>query len=53
MTRISITDYAFLLTETADSPRHVGSLQIFRPPDEYQGDFVGDLIEKLRRHKVG
>ncbi|NGX16621.1 wax ester/triacylglycerol synthase family O-acyltransferase [Wenzhouxiangella sp. XN24] len=53
MTRISITDYAFLLTETADSPRHVGSLQIFRPPEGYAGDFVGDLIETLRRHKVG
>jgi diacylglycerol O-acyltransferase / wax synthase len=53
MTRISITDYAFLLTETADSPRHVGSLQIFRPPEGYEGDFVGDLIAELRRHKVG
>jgi diacylglycerol O-acyltransferase / wax synthase len=53
MTRISITDYAFLLTETADSPRHVGSLQIFRPPEGYPGDFVGDLIAELRKHKVG
>jgi diacylglycerol O-acyltransferase / wax synthase len=53
MTRISITDYAFLLTETADSPRHVGSLQIFRPPEGYQGDFVGDLIKAMRWHKVG
>jgi len=52
MTRISITDYAFLLTETADSPRHVGSLQIFRPPEEYTGDFVGDLIDELRKHRV-
>jgi diacylglycerol O-acyltransferase / wax synthase len=52
MTRISITDYAFLLTETADSPRHVGSLQIFRPPTGYEGDFIGDLIEDLRRHPV-
>jgi diacylglycerol O-acyltransferase / wax synthase len=53
MTRISITDYAFLLTETADSPRHVGSLQIFRPPARYEGDFVGDLMDELRRHQVG
>jgi WS/DGAT/MGAT family acyltransferase len=53
MSRISITDYAFLLTETADSPRHVGSLQIFRPPENYPGDFVGDLIAELRGHKVG
>lgn len=53
MTRISITDYAFLLTETSDSPRHVGSLQIFRPPEGYQGDFVGDLVGALRKLKVG
>ena len=53
MTRISITDYAFLLTETSDSPRHVGSLQIFRPPIGYQGDFVGDLIGLMSRHPVG
>jgi len=53
MTRISITDYAFLLTETSDSPRHVGSLQVFRPPADYPGDFVGDLIVAMRRHKVG
>lgn len=53
MSRISITDYAFLLTETADSPHHVGSLQIFRPPAGYEGDFVGDLIAALRRHPVG
>lgn len=53
MTRISITDYAFLLTETADSPRHVGSLQIFRPPAGYPGDFVGDLIDDLRKRRVG
>jgi diacylglycerol O-acyltransferase / wax synthase len=52
MTRISITDYAFLLTETADSPRHVGALQIFRPPEGFDGDFVGTLIEELRKHKV-
>jgi diacylglycerol O-acyltransferase / wax synthase len=53
MTRISITDYAFLLTETADSPRHVGSLQIFRPPEGFDGDFVGELIGELRQHTVG
>jgi diacylglycerol O-acyltransferase / wax synthase len=53
MTRISITDYAFLLTETADSPRHVGALQIFRPPPGEQGDFIGELIDELRRHQIG
>lgn len=52
MSRISITDFAFLLTETADSPRHVASLQIFRPPKGYEGDFVGDLMEALRQRPV-
>lgn len=52
MTRISITDYAFLLTETADSPRHVGALQVFRPPRGYAGDFIGDLIAELRARRV-
>jgi WS/DGAT/MGAT family acyltransferase len=52
MTRISITDYAFLLTETADSPRHVGALQVFRPPQDYPGDFIGDLMAELRARRV-
>jgi diacylglycerol O-acyltransferase / wax synthase len=52
MSRISVTDYAFLLTETADSPRHVGSLQIFRPPEDFEGDFVGELIQELRKCPV-
>jgi WS/DGAT/MGAT family acyltransferase len=52
MSRISITDFAFLLTETADSPRHVASLQIFRPPEGYKGDFVGDLMAALKTRPV-
>ncbi len=52
MSRISITDFAFLLTETADSPRHVASLQIFRPPKGYEGDFMGDLMEALKTRPV-
>lgn len=47
MSRISLTDYAFLLTETEDSPRHVAGIQIYEPPKNYPGDFVADLYEEL------
>lgn len=41
MAKLSFYDYAFLLTETADSPKHVAGLQIFEPPRDYDGDYVG------------
>jgi WS/DGAT/MGAT family acyltransferase len=47
MSRISLTDYAFLLTETEDSPRHVAGIQIYEPPEDYPGDFVADLYQEL------
>lgn len=53
MPSLSIYDYAFLLTETADSPRHVAGLQIFRPPEDFDGDFVAALIEAMRRRPAG
>jgi len=53
MPSLSIYDYAFLLTETADSPKHVAGLQIFRPPTDYEGDFVTDLIEAMRKRPAG
>jgi diacylglycerol O-acyltransferase len=53
MPSLSIYDYAFLLTETADSPKHVAGLQIFRPPAAYEGDFVTDLIEAMRQRPAG
>ncbi|MGI9264528.1 MAG: wax ester/triacylglycerol synthase family O-acyltransferase [Gammaproteobacteria bacterium] len=53
MAKLSFYDYAFLLTETADSPKHVAGLQIFEPPADYEGDFVADLIEQLAQRPPG
>jgi WS/DGAT/MGAT family acyltransferase len=52
MSRISLTDYAFLLTETEDSPRHVAGIQIYDPPRNYDGDFVADLHAGLLTRPV-
>lgn len=49
MERLSILDFGFLVTETQRSPKHVGGLMIFQPPEGYPGDFVNDLFEELRR----
>jgi diacylglycerol O-acyltransferase len=53
MAKLSFYDYAFLLTETANSPKHVAGLQIFDPPKDYAGDYVGDLIRRLRKRAPG
>lgn len=53
MPSLSIYDYAFLLTETAESPKHVAGLQIFRPPANHKGDFVTDLLEAMRTRPAG
>ena len=53
MAKLSFYDYAFLLTETADSPKHVAGLQIFEPPADYEGDYVADLIEQLGKRPPG
>ena len=53
MPSLSFYDYAFLVTETADSPKHVAGLQIFRPPPDYDGDYVADLVAALRRRPPG
>lgn len=53
MPSLSFYDYAFLVTETADSPKHVAGLQIFSPPPGYEGDFVADLVSALRTRPPG
>jgi WS/DGAT/MGAT family acyltransferase len=53
MAKMGIYDYAFLVTETADSPKHVAGLQIFEPPKDYRGDYVSDLIDALRARPPG
>ena len=53
MPSLSFYDYAFLVTETADSPKHVAGLQIFSPPPDYDGDYVADLVAALRQRPPG
>lgn len=53
MPSLSVYDYAFLLTETAESPKHVAGLQIFKPPEDYAGDFLTDLIAEMRTRPAG
>ncbi len=49
MARLSLLDMDFLQMESAESPAHVGGLQIFEPPKDYEGDFVQDLVEDLKK----
>ncbi|MGB5209201.1 MAG: wax ester/triacylglycerol synthase family O-acyltransferase [Gammaproteobacteria bacterium] len=53
MPNLSFYDYAFLVTETADSPKHVAGLQILRPPEDYTGDYVADLVAALSERQPG
>ena len=53
MAKLGFYDYAFLLTETADSPKHVAGVQVFEPPADYPGDYVRDLMDALRERPPG
>ena len=53
MAKLGFYDYAFLLTETADSPKHVAGVQVFEPPADYPGDYVQDLMDALRQRPPG
>lgn len=46
--RLSPLDFAFLQMETPECPSHVAGLQIFETPKGYKGNFVSDLIEKMK-----
>jgi diacylglycerol O-acyltransferase / wax synthase len=41
--RLSSMDAAFLHLETPEMPMHVGSIAIFQPPRDYNGDFYEDF----------
>ncbi|NOQ41056.1 MAG: DUF1298 domain-containing protein, partial [Desulfuromusa sp.] len=51
MSQIHTLDYAFLLLETEESPKHVGSLEIMQPPKNAPVDYVSQFVEKLRQRK--
>ena len=44
MTKLSIMDLAFFLTETEDSPKHVGGMMMFRKPAKTGADFVEKAV---------
>ena len=41
--KLSAMDASFLYLETPEMPMHVGSMAIFRLPDDYKGDFFEDF----------
>ncbi|HMI16480.1 MAG TPA: wax ester/triacylglycerol synthase domain-containing protein, partial [Bradyrhizobium sp.] len=41
--KLSSMDASFLYLETPEIPMHVGSMAIFRLPDDYKGDFFEDF----------
>ncbi len=41
--KLSSMDASFLYLETPEMPMHVGSMAIFRLPDDYRGDFFEDF----------
>ena len=41
--KLSSMDASFLYLETPEMPMHVGSMAIFRLPDDYAGDFFEDF----------
>jgi diacylglycerol O-acyltransferase / wax synthase len=42
-----ITQSMFLIAETREQPMHVGSLQLFRPPEGAEADFLHNMYEDL------
>ncbi|MEE4659668.1 MAG: wax ester/triacylglycerol synthase family O-acyltransferase [Halieaceae bacterium] len=50
MSRLSLLDLAFFLTESRESPKHVAGLQIFRKPPRAAANWVRKLAEEYRSH---
>ena len=48
MTDVPVLDYAFLAFETEASPKHVAGLQVFELPEHAPGDFVAQLVLKVK-----
>src|ERR1700723_4006757 len=45
--KLSSMDASFLYLETPEMPMHVGSMAIFRLPDDYKGDFFEEFKEMI------
>jgi diacylglycerol O-acyltransferase len=51
MSKLSLMDLAFFLTETKESPKHVGGLLTFKIPDNSSETFVTDLYNDCLKEK--
>ena len=49
MSRLSLLDLAFFLTESEESPKHVAGLMIFKKPANSSGRWVHNLAEEMAR----
>lgn len=49
MTKLTAADAAFFLTETVNTPRHVGGLQIFELPPRAGKNYCRSLLKELQR----
>ncbi len=50
MSRLSLLDLAFFLTESRESPKHVAGLQIFKKPAKAPANWVRKLYEEFASH---
>ena len=50
MSRLSLLDLAFFLTESEQSPKHVAGLMIFKKPANSSARWVHNLAEELAKH---
>lgn len=51
-TKIPPFDLMFFLTETAQSPKHVGAVQVFELPPDISDDYLLKLVEQFREAPV-
>lgn len=49
--KLSLVDNLFLSIETRQCPMHVAGLMIFKIPENYEGNFTGDLVAQLRNQR--
>ncbi|MBO9489039.1 DUF1298 domain-containing protein [Endozoicomonas sp. G2_1] len=50
---LSLLDRAFWLTENAQNPKHVASLQFLSKPDGAKDDYCSQLVTHLKQHNQG
>ncbi len=51
MPEISPMDYAFLALESVENPKHVGPVQILRPPKGAPADYVSRFVDNMRQRQ--